>query len=160
MRKWIVFFCILSMVLIITYLYAQDEEMVIAHKEVFQRLERAPVIFTHEKHVEELGGDESCSECHHIYSEEEGKLIYEEGEEVGCTECHGFKDEKREDGGKTPSLMNAYHINCVGCHRKLAKENKKTGPATCGECHIKKNWKLIEEEVEEEATHAEEAHHH
>jgi len=134
-------------------LFAQDEEMVIAHKDIFGRLERPPVIFTHQKHVDALGGDEACAKCHHVYNEDEHKLVYEEGEETGCADCHGFKNEKMPDDTKKPSLMNAYHTKCVGCHRKLAKENKKTGPATCGECHIKKNWKLVEAEVTEEATH-------
>jgi hypothetical protein len=133
----------ISLVLIGTYLFAQDEEMIMAHKEVFERLERPPVVLTHQKHIDALGGwEESCAKCHHVY--EDGKLVYEEGSEMGCIECHSFKDEKRADGGITPSLMNAYHINCVDCHRDLAKADKKTGPATCGECHKKENWKLIE----------------
>jgi len=151
MRKWmgwIIGLSFLSIVLLGGYLFAQDEEMTIAHEEVFKKLERAPVVFTHQKHVDILGGDESCAECHHVYSEEEGKAVYEEGEETGCTDCHGFKDEKMPNGSTKPSLMNAYHTNCVGCHRKLAREKKNTGPATCGECHNRANWKLIEKTEE------------
>ena len=70
---WIIGLSFLSIVLLGGYLFAQDEEMTIAHEEVFQKLERAPVVFTHQKHVDVLGGDESCAECHHVYSEEEGK---------------------------------------------------------------------------------------
>jgi len=148
--KWIVGVCFLSVIVIVGYSFAQDEEMVIAHKEVFKRLERAPVVFTHEKHAEVLG-DESCAECHHIYNEEEAKLVYEEGEETGCAECHTSKNEKMANGTVKPSLMNAYHTNCVRCHRKLAKAHKRTGPYTCGECHAKANWKLIEEAEGEHA---------
>ncbi|MDL1970845.1 MAG: cytochrome c family protein [Candidatus Desulfofervidaceae bacterium] len=142
---WIAGICMLSVALMVGYGFAQDDEMVIAHKEVFKRLERAPVVFNHEKHVEVLG-DEACAQCHHVYNEEEGKLVYEEGEETGCADCHGLKDEKMNDGSTKPSLMNAYHISCVKCHRKLAKAGKKTGPYTCGECHVKVNWKLINTE--------------
>lgn len=141
---WIAGICMLSVVLIAGYGFTQDEGVVIAHQGVFKRLERPPVVFKHEKHIEVLGGDKSCRQCHHVYNEEEGKLVYEEGEEMGCAECHGAKDEKMADGSVKPSLMNAYHINCVKCHRKLAKAGEKTGPYTCGECHVKANWKLIE----------------
>ncbi len=126
------------------YVLAQDDVMVIFHKDVFKRCERPPVVFTHEKHVEVLGGDESCAKCHHVYDEKEHKLVYEEGEETGCADCHGPKDERMPDGTKRPSLMNAYHINCIKCHREFAKAGKKTGPYTCGECHKKENWKLVE----------------
>ncbi len=148
--KIVVGLCVLGLLLVGGYVVlAQDDVMVIFHKEVFKRPERPPVVFTHEKHVEALGGDKSCAKCHHVYDEDKHELVYEEGEETGCADCHGFKDEKMADGSIKPSLMNAYHINCVKCHRALAKVHKETGPYTCGECHKKGNWKLVEGERSE-----------
>ncbi len=147
--KVVVGLCVLGLLLVGGYVVlAQDDVMVIFHKDVFKRPERPPVVFTHEKHVEALG-DESCAKCHHVYDEEKHELVYEEGEETGCADCHGFKDEKMADGSIKPSLMNAYHINCIKCHRELAKAHKETGPYTCGECHKKGNWKLVEGERSE-----------
>ena len=138
--KIVVRLCMLSLLLVGGYVLAQDDVMVIFHKDVFKRPERPPVVFPHEKHVEALG-DESCAKCHHIYDEDKHELVYEEGEESSCADCHGLKDENSQ-----PSLMNAYHISCIKCHRELAKAHKETGPYTCGECHKKENWKLVEGE--------------
>jgi hypothetical protein len=137
MRRGIV--CIISLVvLLMPFLVcydrggAQEAVMTLANKEVFKELQRPPVKFTHEDHMNVYP---NCTECHHVYQIKDGKKVNTwSGEEQKCSECH-----KLDDTGKTLSLMNAYHQNCTGCHRDLSKEGKKTGPAACGECHVQKH---------------------
>lgn len=75
--------------------------------------------FNHKKHADTL---KDCKVCHHTWKE---------GEKVKkCVECH-TKDSKL-------TAKNAFHKNCRGCHRKLKKEGKPTGPTACTKCHPKK----------------------
>jgi hypothetical protein len=32
-------------------------------------------------------------------------------------------------------VMNTYHDNCIGCHRRTAGAGEKSGPQACGDCH-------------------------
>ena len=75
---------------------------------------------------------ESCGVCHHVYDEEQKKLIAADGMEAMCADCHELKKK-----GNTLGLRKAYHGSCNKCHRKLKKEGKPAGPTTCGECHKK-----------------------
>jgi len=115
----------------ITWTHAQEEELVLESTDVFVKKQRPAVVFNHEKHMDVYP---DCIECHHVYEYNNGdKENVWEGDEQSCSECHKLKKEDK----KMP-LMKAFHENCTGCHRKLAKENEKTGPITCGECHIRK----------------------
>lgn len=112
---------------------AQDAEYTLAYQEIFVKLRRPPVNFSHENHVEILDS-EGCGICHHVLDEQSGRLIYEEGEEASCKECHIDQKEDRK-----PALREAFHGSCTVCHRTLIKEsNLKSGPTTCGGCHIKR----------------------
>jgi len=109
---------------------AQEDTINIDHKDAFKGLQRPPVKFTHEKHADRYP---NCTECHHTYEYQGGKRVNDwNGEGQPCSECHKVK----EDGKKLP-LMNSFHETCTGCHRSLDKEGKKSGPVTCGECHIR-----------------------
>jgi len=110
---------------------AQEDIIVIEQTEVLGALSRPPVTFHHQEHVEAL--DDDCGAGHHVYDEDAGKLVPADGDESACTDCHGAKKQ-----GSAPALREAYHGNCTGCHRAMAKEHKETGPVTCGECHKKK----------------------
>lgn len=103
-----------------------DNKIGIAHTEIFGVLERPQVIFDHNKHTKTLKQEskkDECNACHPL--NEENNLIF------------GFP-KKVEKKDKT-SVMNAYHDECIECHKKRYKENKeKTGPVTCGDCHKKK----------------------
>jgi len=71
---------------------------------------KGPVAFTHVNHKMD------CKECHH------------KGEPSDkCEKCH-----KPAAEGKTPGLKDAFHKNCMGCHKA-----KKQGPTKCDECHKK-----------------------
>ncbi|MFO7751233.1 MAG: cytochrome c3 family protein [Desulfobacteraceae bacterium] len=73
---------------------------------------------------------ENCSACHHSYDETTKTLVYVSGDELPCYECH--LSEAR-DG--IPSLGQASHESCVGCHQIMADGNTATGPVNCSGCH-------------------------
>ena len=111
---------------------AQEDEYILAYKDVFGKLRRPHVEFSHGIHSEKLD-DEGCGVCHHTPDNNTGKLVYIEGEEVSCKECHGAQKENNK-----LALREAFHGSCTVCHRKMIKTNeKKTGPTTCGGCHKK-----------------------
>jgi hypothetical protein len=98
---------------------------------------KGPVKFSHEKHVKEH--QIACNECHHVYKN--GKNVWKEGDPVKkCAECH---NPVRKKGQKPMDLMHAYHKNCMGCHKRLAKEGKISQSEfkklrRCNTCHAKK----------------------
>lgn len=94
---------------------AVDGKIAIAHTEIFGELQRAQVIFDHKKHEEAMRQD-GCAACHPV--EDENKIV--------------FTFPKKIDGKDWKAVMNAYHDECIGCH-KLKKE----GPVTCNDCHRK-----------------------
>ncbi len=112
--------------------FAQEENYVLAHQDVFGKMQRPAVHFPHAAHEEALS-DEGCGACHHVFDEQVKKLVYTEGEEQECKTCHGLKP-----AGTSPALREAYHKSCTGCHRLKKKNIEKSGPTTCGECHPKK----------------------
>jgi hypothetical protein len=105
-----------------------ENKIGIAHTEIFVKLERPQVIFDHQKHVETLKKEQqSCDACHPL---DEWKEFI-------------FDFPKKVKGKDKDSIMNAYHDECMGCHKKRYKEDKKkTGPVTCGDCH-KEEYRLI-----------------
>jgi len=110
---------------------AQPDKIVLDHSKDFGKKERSPVPFAHNRHIE---SGLSCKDCHHVY--ENGKNVLdesklEEGNQGGrCSACHLSKS--RID------LQQAFHNQCMSCHKQFLKEKKKTGPRFCGECHVKK----------------------
>jgi cytochrome c553 len=127
----------------ITILFAQPAQFPIENKIIFIQKQRSEVQFPHEKH---MLSNFSCKKCHHIYVN--GKNILDESQltkdnpKIKCSSCHLNK--KIEDRVK---LMDAYHLQCLDCHRQQDQEGKKTGPQICAECHPKKtntlfNWRI------------------
>jgi DnaJ-class molecular chaperone len=80
-----------------------------------------PVAFSHEAHAL-MAGD--CATCHHHS---------EAGQTPSCDKCHGAS---KESG--VPGLKDAYHRQCMGCHKKM-----EVGPTGCAECHTKKVAKVV-----------------
>jgi hypothetical protein len=80
---------------------------------------RPAVEFDHASHTAALE-NEGCAACHR--SEREGELVFDLERSV-----------KREDD---EALMNYYHDSCMGCHKRRAGRNQRTGPVTCGDCHL------------------------
>jgi hypothetical protein len=112
------------------HLPAQPDKIVLDNAKVWGGRTRPAVTFPHNRHAE---AGLSCKDCHHIYKDgenvlEEGAL--EEGKEgIHCSACH--------HPNSRLNLEQAFHDQCIGCHRKDLKENKKTGPRFCGGCHVK-----------------------
>ncbi|MBW1999274.1 MAG: cytochrome c3 family protein [Deltaproteobacteria bacterium] len=108
---------------------------------------KGPVIFSHKKHQEEYLNAEgkkpiTCTECHHEYKKEGGKLVnvWKEGQHVQkCNECH----DPNKSEGKKKKIQLAMHKNCKSCHKELvkAKKTKKAPYKKCTDCHQKKKRK-------------------
>lgn len=88
---------------------------------VFGRLERPPVLFLHDQHTKALKEDgKDCSACH--MKDEKGRL---------SRKYQRIEDTSRKE------VMNIYHDNCIACHTDIQAAGRKSGPVTCGECHVK-----------------------
>jgi len=127
MKKYAFFICAGLIAILLTFVSAySQEDMVVVNDEAFDNPQRPPAVFRHEEHNEKAGIEE-CNECHHVYNND-GKLVEDESsEDQSCSDCHELKA-----SGKKPGLMNAFHINCKGCH-----EEKNKGPVMCGQCHVR-----------------------
>ena len=115
-----------------TALLAQPDRIVLDHLKDFGKKSRPPVPFPHNRHIE---AGISCKDCHHVY--ENGKNVLDEGkleegnQGIRCSACHQSKSR--------PDLEQAFHNQCMGCHKQFLKEKKKTGPRFCGECHLRRD---------------------
>jgi hypothetical protein len=113
-----------------TLTLAQEDEYNLADTDVFGKLRRPLVKFSHAIHSDNLM-DTGCGICHHNPDNKTGELVYIEGEELSCRECHEAQKENHK-----PALREAFHGSCTVCHRDLIKtDSRKTGPTTCGGCH-------------------------
>ncbi|THB80480.1 MAG: hypothetical protein D3926_06945 [Desulfobacteraceae bacterium] len=95
----------------------------------FGKSEYPNTLFSHDLHA--TAYQIECKSCHHIYAS--GKNIWEEDMHTQmCSDCHG--DSKAE-------LVNAYHMNCWGCHKKIQQEyyQADTPTSDCSACHVAEN---------------------
>ena len=115
-------------------LLAQSDEIIINNARSFVDKQRTPVKFPHGLH---MGSGLECKDCHHLYRD--GKNVLDESEliennpKIKCSSCHTM-----QKGGRSLGLMDAFHLQCMGCHKKLAMKGKKSGPRLCGQCHPRK----------------------
>ena len=115
--------------------YPQDK-IEIAHKEIFGKLERPKIIFNHQAHIKKLiklekkKYWETCAECHKVKKEGDKQVIV-------------FDFPKNPENNSPKAIMNAYHKECISCHKKYLKLGQKKCPITCGKCHIEKNNKYV-----------------
>lgn len=84
----------------------------------------------HGRHANAYEDEGGCAACHHVFNAEAKKLEYREGEESACRDCHG-----RRTDGHAPSLTDASHQSCVGCHLERSAKGEETGPQYCDGCH-------------------------
>lgn len=82
----------------------------------------------HARHAAVFPDD--CAKCHHVWDEASKKLVHRENTEEACRGCHG---DAAVD--KSPSLRDAVHQDCVGCHLERADHGEDTGPTRCEGCH-------------------------
>ncbi len=111
--------------------------------------------FSHKKHAEDYAKKfakvfpNGCGDCHH---DDKGKPIAgltADSKVQKCFDCHkkcgeapkGKDAPKLEKKAKLEFIAEAYHENCMGCHREYNKEFKpeKKAPVTCNDCHPKKS---------------------
>jgi len=83
----------------------------------------APVPFSHPLHTEKAKTD--CAVCHH--KDKNAK------EPAGCVPCHDLKDKKNG----APTAKEAYHKNCIDCHKEAAGKGVAGAPVKCNGCHKK-----------------------
>lgn len=84
----------------------------------FAPLERAAVVFLHDRHTDALKAyEKDCTTCHLA---DEHKI--------------SFKFKRLKDIDRR-FLMETYHENCIGCHREMSEKRQNSGPTICGECH-------------------------
>ncbi len=118
-------------ILLANSLMAQSDMMILDSSRGLSGKKRPPVSFPHNLHVEK---GLSCKDCHHLYKKGENVLdesnLTEGNKEIRCSSCHGSKSRL--------NLEQAYHGQCMGCHKKPLKEQKKAPPRYCGGCHVRK----------------------
>ena len=101
-----------------------QDSMELKFPDVFTHPKRGPVTFSHQAHHQDYGV--KCQQCHHMY--EDGKNEWKPGDEVNtCADCH---TEPYKNIGGMPSLHQAFHRNCLNCHKATDD-----APKACDECH-------------------------
>jgi predicted CXXCH cytochrome family protein len=100
--------------------YSQSDKFPLDHKGLGKH-ERPLVEFNHKLHSSKL----DCTRCHHDFDKLKNNRG---GEGQPCDSCH-----KAQGSPGVPSLQDAFHQQCIGCHKTM-----KTGPVMCGQCHVRK----------------------
>ena len=86
-----------------------------------------PVSFFHRKHQEDF--KVSCKTCHHECKKDDCS------DAKSCSSCHKMGDTEKY-GKKIIKLKNAFHKQCMGCHKKTNKAvGSKKAPTGCKACH-------------------------
>jgi hypothetical protein len=129
----VLFWCCLSNPLALTEPFRKVEKtltptevqknlLLIKHPEVFGRLEYAPVLFNHLKHVKALE-KEGCGICHPVDNNKNLRFVFPK-------EFLSVKDPEK--------LKDLYHQACIKCHQQKKLEQKPYGPVrlSCGDCHV------------------------
>ena len=106
-------------------------DLILLNNQGYKKKRKGPVEFTHKKHAYQY--KLFCWDCHHDYKD--GQNVWVPwGETKRCNQCH---DPKNKEHNKI-MLQKAFHYQCKGCHKDLAKKKMKTGAyRKCGGCHLK-----------------------
>ena len=110
------------------YVIKAPEGMKVKEKDGKPGALQKAVPFPHTKHAAV-----ECKECHHTMEADGGKI-------KKCTDagCHDSLEARGKENAKDIKLVeNAFHTQCIECHKALKKEQKPTGPTACGKCHTK-----------------------
>ena len=115
---------------------------------------KGEIQFSHKKHSEDYAKKfaklypNGCGDCHH---DDKGKPLAgltADSKVQKCFECHkkcgeapkGKDAPKLDKKQKLEYHSEAFHDNCIGCHKEFNKEFKpKKAPVTCNDCHPKKS---------------------
>ncbi len=79
------------------------------------------VLFSHKVHAANDGYGYYCTDCHHLWDEDE------ENRPVSCSECHMSESDDEYMAKRSDAL----HRQCQGCHEEGA-----AGPSECSGCHV------------------------
>lgn len=115
---------------------AQMPEYLIDNQDIYTSKKKPSVLFDHDLHTAVA----ECMDCHHHYKDGENVLehfdLFEGAEGVMCRDCHAEPGTRfQEDHDPTEKdLEQAYHAQCITCHREKAGEDV-TAPRTCMGCH-------------------------
>lgn len=94
---------------------------------------KAAVTFPHEAHFELA----ECTDCHHT-SEGLTAATMAEVTVQKCGACHTEPEDGVPDVASMSPKKNAFHLNCITCHKDAAKADKALSPPTkCNDCHPK-----------------------
>ena len=99
--------------------HSQDDKFLLNHQELGKH-QRPLVEFDHKLHSKF-----DCTRCHHDFDKFKNNRG---GDGQPCDSCH-----KAVASRGIPSLEDAFHQQCIGCHKAMKK-----GPVMCGECHVRK----------------------
>lgn len=117
----------LCLMLFSPLVWADEAPLILDNPEAFPKNQRQAVTFPHETHMQMV----DCLSCHHDYVDGKNTLGAEMLEEtdpaIRCASCHA--------GNTVVNLKDAFHQQCLGCHRQMRKSGEATAPELCGECH-------------------------
>ncbi|MCS7203327.1 MAG: cytochrome c family protein [Thermodesulfovibrio sp.] len=119
-KKGLIVLIAVCFVFVISFVHAQPKDVYMLH---WEGAKFPPTEFTHKKHAEDYKID--CKDCHHKDPNPAEKV-------EKCISCHDIAEAK----GGAPKAMDAYHKNCIDCHKK-ENEAGKSAPVKCNECHKK-----------------------
>jgi len=123
MKKWLYLMVAVAFLAggILSLAVAQPDKVTIDDK--YPNKLKGPVTFNHKAHASSI----ACTKCHHTWKQETSKTPPK------CAECHKAGDTSEK------GLKNAFHKQCIDCHKDLQKQGKKTGPTVkCSDCHASK----------------------
>lgn len=126
--KKIMLFGIMSGLLMATVAIAAPANKAPATIKINEVAKKKPAVnFGHKAHIDR---GISCDTCHHT---QKGLKAHSKTEVKKCSLCHAKPAKKGMPGITSASKKkNAYHKNCIGCHKA-----KKKGPTKCKACHVK-----------------------
>ncbi len=102
-----------------------QEEVIQMNSSALGKHQRPIVTFPHQTHVDQI----ECSRCHHDFDKFGSN---HGGDGQPCGACHA-----PVPGCSPVPLMKAFHLQCKGCHKKVAATGGQSPPRTCGQCHEK-----------------------
>mgnify|MGYP001037323050 CR=1 FL=1 len=94
----------------------------------FGGIERAPVLFLHDRHTDTLANrNKDCKACH-LEAKSPPSLAERNALSV---KFKRLKDTSRKQ------VLDVYHTQCIGCHKESLRTGEKAGPVErCGSCHV------------------------
>jgi len=112
---------------VVSLVYAQQKPQDV-YKLHFEGAKFPHTEFNHKNHVENYKIE--CKKCHHADKNPAEKV-------TKCTTCHDPAGNIAAEKGGGIKGMDAFHKQCIECHKK-ENEGGKKAPAKCTECHKKK----------------------